>query len=488
MNNDGFKNINPLAMHGWGGNLLDDDDNLGIGFVRAGMGKSFRPEPVWNPNSTANKDPGYIRLFSMLTYMRPHCSKEEGEFVEEFIVGKYKPLTRFLDPDTKQIIAYGIEVKTADGKESDTLFSSHVDTVHSVGGRQIPQYKDGWLYKTDYRCLGADDGAGVWLLLEMIDRKIPGYYLFHRGEERGGIGSKEMSISHKDFLKRFKRAIAFDRRSTHSVITKQGGKRTASDKFATSLAEKFNAVMPLDFAFFSPDPGGSFTDTKNYVAIIDDCTNVSVGYEHEHSSDERLNVDYLIALRDACAVIDWSSIETEKFEREPVFSGYTPPMRSLSSVRQGSYPDYDSLSFDRSRSKGKTASDDTVAAMISMGVLSYNLLKSAPLGVILQWVKRADSRDVAETITTLLWTITRKEGELKDEQKKISKPPRQGKRGGGNNQKGTTLGSKGDGGGVVVTLPDEKDIPEFAFSTAGGIQHSIDLEAGLTGGVDTTGR
>jgi hypothetical protein len=45
-------------------------------------------------------------------------------------------------------------------------------------------------------CLGADDAAGVWLLCEMIRAGIPGLYVFHRNEERGGRGA-EFFAKHK---------------------------------------------------------------------------------------------------------------------------------------------------------------------------------------------------------------------------------------------------------------------------------------------------
>ena len=52
-------------------------------------------------------------------------------------------------------------------------------------------------------CLGADDGAGVFLMLEMIDANVEGTYIFHRGEERGGWGSSQIAELHADYIKQF---------------------------------------------------------------------------------------------------------------------------------------------------------------------------------------------------------------------------------------------------------------------------------------------
>jgi hypothetical protein len=39
-------------------------------------------------------------------------------------------------------------------------------------------------------CLGADCAAGVALMVSMIHARVPGYYVFHDGEEQGCLGSR----------------------------------------------------------------------------------------------------------------------------------------------------------------------------------------------------------------------------------------------------------------------------------------------------------
>jgi len=229
------------------------------------------------------------RLQSMLTYCRPHGGEGEKQFVERFI-RPYEP--EEIKDVAGEVLAYVVRV----GKDAPVLWCSHVDTVHiqTAPVKQTIVYDEegGMIYKDDKMPLGADDGAGVWMLLEMIDAGVPGTYMFHRGEERGGIGSRAIAAQYTAFLKPFKYAIAFDRRGTGDIITEQMCGVCCSDEFALALA----ALLDMDY---KPDNTGSFTDTANYIDIIPECTNVSVGYNNEHSPNETLDVWHLESLRNA---------------------------------------------------------------------------------------------------------------------------------------------------------------------------------------------
>lgn len=194
-----------------------------------------------------------------------------------------------------QELAYTITINKPDDTLYPVLWSCHTDTVHGEGGItqeiMFDDHPDMMLAASDgTQPLGADDGAGVWLLLEMIDANVPGTYIFHRGEEKGGIGSGGMTRLHFDWLKQFDHAIAFDRRGTKDIITHQARGRCCSDVFAKAFA----ALLGMGHA---PSDMGVFTDTANYILDIPECTNVSCGYESEHTSREILDLDYLIKLR-----------------------------------------------------------------------------------------------------------------------------------------------------------------------------------------------
>jgi hypothetical protein len=212
-----------------------------------------------------------------------------------------------------------------DGKQSSTLFSCHTDTTHS--NDRVPTQKleydpaFGYIFLAKSErghsdCLGADNGAGVWLLLEMISAKVPGTYVFHRGEERGCVGANEMLAKYKDWLENFQIAVAFDRRDTYEIITHQGGERTCSDKFADALAAK----LKEHGLTYEKSPNGAYTDTRVYRGVISECTNLGVGYFNNHGPDEHLDYGHLLALRDAVVKIDWDSLPAD---RDP--TAYTVP-------------------------------------------------------------------------------------------------------------------------------------------------------------------
>ena len=139
-----------------------------------------------------------------------------------------------------------------------TLFVAHVDTVHKTTGKNVyTQTMTTITAKGDV--LGADDGAGVALLMHMMSHGIPAYYLFTQGEERGGIGAKFAAKNYGKVLVEMDRAIAFDRRGTDSVISYQGFSRCCSDTFGDALARELNDNG--DNFFYSVDPTGVYTDT-----------------------------------------------------------------------------------------------------------------------------------------------------------------------------------------------------------------------------------
>lgn len=250
-------------------------------------------------------------LLQMLTYRRPHGSSGEKTFINKYL----EPLgieSLGLLPDQTGPAAYAKVVPMPDGTVSRTLFSCHTDTVHRDDARQGVVYdsEKQTVYKTDGTPLGADDGAGVWLLMQMVRAGVPGTYMFHRGEERGGIGSSHIAAHHAPYLNNYDRAIAFDRKATFSIITHQAYDRCCSETFATNLADRLNDLMPNDA--FAPDDSGIFTDTANYTKDIAECTNVSVGYYSEHTEKELLDVAFLVRLAEVCIKLNWEGLPTER--------------------------------------------------------------------------------------------------------------------------------------------------------------------------------
>lgn len=255
--------------------------------------------PVSRPdlNSLGDKDAADIAALTLIhSYKRPHGSKSERQFIQRMIdcVPNIKR-----DASGNRILRIGDSPNVA--------YCCHTDTVHRDSGRQHVAIDDDImrLSKPDRsNCLGADDGAGIWLMLEMIRAGKPGLYIFHRGEEVGGLGSCYIATSTPELLDGIEAAIAFDRKGYQDVITYMGSK-VASDTFAWSLA---NAIG-LDYM---PDDTGLFTDTANYADIVPECTNISVGYHGAHGHKETLDLRFLLRLRDHLLAADWSSLSIER--------------------------------------------------------------------------------------------------------------------------------------------------------------------------------
>lgn len=199
-----------------------------------------------------------------------------------------------------------------------TLFVAHVDTVHRKDGYNKIRMTESVWYAHGSQ-LGADDGAGVAMLMHLMTEGVPGHYVFTLGEECGGVGSTALAKDQPQLLKRFDRAIAFDRRGTTSVISHQGMGRCCSDAFAEALS----AALTTDELMYMPDDTGVYTDTAEFVDLVPECTNISVGYEREHSDEEAQDILHLQALAEQCVRLAWDELPVvrDPSEPEPLF-GY----------------------------------------------------------------------------------------------------------------------------------------------------------------------
>lgn len=275
---------------------------------------------------TTENQAGLDVLLDMLTYKRPAGSDTEMRFIENFIL-----------PTGATYDGYGnlwLDV----GVNPTLLFSSHTDTVHHDDGFQALCFDEpdmvtakifadtdqfdvdeamkefsltGKMPKVNRtkltNCLGADCTTGIWLMLEMIKAGVEGRYVFHREEECGGHGSDYVAKSEPERLDGIKAAIAFDRKGYTSIITHQMAGRCCSDAFANSLGKALDVNSKLD-------DGGTFTDTANYIDLVGECTNISVGYFDQHGPKEAQDTNFALVLRDALLCADFSNLV---FERQP---------------------------------------------------------------------------------------------------------------------------------------------------------------------------
>lgn len=208
----------------------------------------------------------------------------------------------------------------------------NAEAVRKIGGKP---YNYVSTHKPSRRgeCLGADDGAGLWIMLMMMRAGVPGLYAFHYGEEAGCVGSKNMAKimraektkpeAERSAIGRrlldLKVAVAFDRKGTTEVITHQRGGRCCSDNFAKWLAAAINLNFPEAVKYtLAPSDNGVYTDTASYTDYIPECTNIAVGYVGQHGEQEVQDLRYLFALVMALTSDDFvTRCHTPVVERDP---------------------------------------------------------------------------------------------------------------------------------------------------------------------------
>lgn len=248
-----------------------------------------------------------LTLKTALTVKRPHG----GEGVKLFTAWLAGVVPAHLKSKTHVDGAGNLHVDARVSPLNKTLFVAHVDTVHAADGKNLIKIKGNMWHAYGGVQLGADDGAGVAVLVHLLHQGVPAYYIFTQGEERGGIGATFIADQCQDLLRQFDRAVAFDRRGTDSVISHQGWGRCCSDAFANALADSLN-TFDCDNFLYSPDDSGVYTDTAEFTSIIPECTNISVGYYREHTEHESLDTGHLTRLADAAARLAWDSLPTER--------------------------------------------------------------------------------------------------------------------------------------------------------------------------------
>lgn len=295
----------------------------------AGPTKPNPKPPVARPPVPTSVDP---LLATILSYKRPHESAMETEFVRTWLTSQvagfgFAPMWK----SGNMVVV--VPVPDKEGLPS-VLFSCHVDTMHRTSGVQQVMYDAvrGEIFldakAKDNECLGADDGTGVWLMLRMIEAKVPGAYVFHRGEERGCIGSRKMADEQKEWLGKFSVAVAFDRPRNNEVIThQQGGTRLASDECGTAMATALNNLSGGLFAYEISNRG-VVTDTAFYGEFIAECFNLGVGYQNQHGPTEVQDYAHAAKLLEVCKAVNWHGLP---IHRKP------EPRRAFSAYRGNTY-------------------------------------------------------------------------------------------------------------------------------------------------------
>lgn len=226
--------------------------------------------------------------------------------------------------------AYGNMYFRVGGEDTIVMFTAHLDTVG--GDTEVTHVFDGDIVKTDGKSvLGADDKAGVAIMLYMIAKGKPGLYYFFHGEESGCIGSRALSKSLETtkntnpLYKNIQMVVSLDRKDYDSIITHQGGSRCCSDEYADELALRLNSHNGLKY---KKDQYGVLTDSDQFTTIYPECTNLSVGYFDQHQVRERQDLGFLERLSDAMCKIDWETLPIKRDPSKVEYRSYGSSYRS----------------------------------------------------------------------------------------------------------------------------------------------------------------
>ena len=229
---------------------------------------------------------------------------------------RYHQLLQELGFTYVQKVGWKLSINTESGEAPTTAFTAHLDDVSwNVEKIELQHYthkEQSWVINSKAAIIGADDRAGVSIMLHMIQARVPGIYMLFIGEESGMIGSRNAVKA--GWANGINRMISFDRKNDNNVITFMRGERCCSEDFASALADQLNGAMKrtTDEAGqalpWESDNTGGGTDAASFLHLIPECTNLSVGYINAHGKNESQNLDHLQALTEACTKINWEAL------------------------------------------------------------------------------------------------------------------------------------------------------------------------------------
>ncbi|MCA0972252.1 M20/M25/M40 family metallo-hydrolase [Halobacillus litoralis] len=176
------------------------------------------------------------------------------------------------------------------GSGPTILLSAHLDTAKEFcEDRRI--LKDGSTWRSSEGILGADDRAGIAVLVETIKRLHATDFngtvkvICSVEEEVGLQGAKRVDES---FLWDVDAAFVLDRRGNRDIVTSCGGYEPFCDEAFGEWVEQ--TALAYSHDDWACTDGGS-SDARVWASNSIQTVNVSVGYQMEHTDDERLDVD-----------------------------------------------------------------------------------------------------------------------------------------------------------------------------------------------------
>lgn len=193
--------------------------------------------------------------------------------------------------------------------ESKILFTAHLDTYSSKVEKVSHKIEGGFLKTDGNTILGGDNKVGCAILINMINKNIPGHYYFFCGEEVGRLGSEYHNKKIKDG--EYTLALTFDRKEVGSVCTHQRGIKLCNDNLSKFLISELSKSGYT----FKEDYFGLSCDTFSFNEKVNNCLNISTGVYDEHKVTERVDINYYKAIFNWVTKIDWKTVEALSEER-----------------------------------------------------------------------------------------------------------------------------------------------------------------------------
>jgi tripeptide aminopeptidase len=168
--------------------------------------------------------------------------------------------------------------------------NAHLDIVEELEPNRMIVKENG-IWSSNKGILGADDRAGVAILLHIAEQlnnssfsgKVK--FIFTVKEEIGLVGARKVD---EYFLWGTDAAIVVDRRGKGDIVTSCGGYIPFCEEAYGEFFE--NIAKEKGISGWKCTNGGS-SDTRIWAEHGIQSVNLSVGYNYEHTEEEYLNVE-----------------------------------------------------------------------------------------------------------------------------------------------------------------------------------------------------
>ena len=203
--------------------------------------------------------------YDLLAYLFSQTQEELKKTLRAFLMNKYKNKVKANDDF---IVAEG-NIPIALVAHMDTVYTSPVEDLYYDQKKGVMWSPQG---------IGADDRAGIFAILKILESGLRPHIILTTDEEIGGAGANKLAMYNMPF-KELKYIIQLDRRGSNDCVFYD-----CENQDFIKYVERFGFVERV----------GSFSDISFLCPSWEVCgVNLSVGYENEHNYIETLHINPL---------------------------------------------------------------------------------------------------------------------------------------------------------------------------------------------------